>query len=305
VAATLRPYLERDAASVAAFLTSAAALDDTLEPMSESGWRAFAHRTVNRDGRDFVVAECERKIAGLLMSARHRQYDEDLRTFRIIVHPDHRRAGIARRLLACVEGQDPARDTTLASELAGKWRVGASLLERNGFEVVEHSLWMGHEGPVPDGPPPPDGIALRPYRGDAADDAAWRRLNREGYEGSSEFSDLTAEDRAALRMERRFHLWFAERNGEVVGLCHTKSFGGRGCVNSLVTSQAHRGRGLGRVLLLAGMRTLRAQKPDRICLSVRAENAHAVALYRSVGFTVDDDFFTWWKRRPVSAWPSA
>ena len=145
---------------------------------------------------------------------------------------------------------------------------------------------------VPSVVAPPAGVALRPDRADAADDEAWRRLNREAYEGSSDYFDLTPADCGALREEPGFHLWFAEAQGQVVGLCHTKTFGGLGCVNSLVVAESLRGRGLGRALLLAGITSARERTSGRCRLSVRAENASAVALYHSVGFETDDDMLT-------------
>jgi mycothiol synthase len=297
MSARIRGYEEHDAAAVAGFLASAASLDATIVASSEEEWRAFVGRSYVRGARDFAVAESGGEIVAALMSTREERDGTAFRNFRIIVHPQHRRAGIATRLMALAEEQDADRDTTLESTVAGKWRVASAWLERLGFHVVEHVMWMGVDE-VPDRVPVPEGIVLRPYRADAEDDRAWVRLNREGYEGSTDFTDLTAGDRAGLRGEPAFHLWFAEREaGDIVGLCHTKEFGGKGTVNSLVVSSAYRGRGLGRALLLAGMHTLNERKPGRIRLNVRAENTHAVALYRSVGFELEDDFHTWWKPR--------
>lgn len=292
--ATLRAYAESDASEVAACLTSGAELDTTLLPLSEDEWRGFAGRPFNNGARDFMVAERDRAIVGVLISTRNERNGEPLRSFRIIVHPDARRRGIATRMLALVEGQDSDGDTILCAELPGRWKVGAGMLSRNGFQIVERLLWMRAD----DAPPevaPPDGFRLRPYR--EADDAAWRRLNREAYEGTSDYTDLIAAEREAIRKESQFHLWVAERGGEVVGMCHTKAFSGKGYINSLVVTAACRSHGVGRELLVAGMRTLREQARRPVHLNVRAENEPAVALYRSAGFIVDDDLNEWRKLR--------
>ncbi len=289
----IRAYEDSDAPGVAACLTSGAALDDTLLPIDEEEWRSFAGRPFNNGARDFMVAERDGAIVGNLMSTRIERNGQQLRSFRIIVHPDHRRRGIAARMLALVEGQDPEGDTILCAEMPGKWKGGAEMLSRNGFRIAEHLLWMRAD----DAPPemaPPDGFLVRPYR--ETDDAAWRRLNREAYEGTSDYTDLIAAEREAARKESRFHLWVAERDGDVVGLCHTKAFSNKSYVNSLVVTAAFRSRGLGRALLVAGMRTLRKQARQPVHLNVRADNEPAVELYRSAGFIVEDDLNEWRKR---------
>ena len=292
----VRPYDESDAAAVAGCLTSGAAIDATLLPVSEDEWRGFTGRAFNNGARDFAVAERNGVIVATLMSTRVERDGEQLRSFRIIVHPEHRRLGIATKMFLLVESQDPARDTAMRAEMPGKWTVGAGMLERRGFSIIEELIWMRADDP-PAEARVPDGFLIRPYGEGAEDDEAWRRLNREAYEGTSDFTDLVAEERDAIRKEPRFHMWVAERDGERVGTCHTKQFGGDSYINSLVVTRECRGNGLGRALLLEGMRTLHAQAPGPIRLNVRAENEHAVALYKSTGFAVEDSLHEW-QRRP-------
>ena len=48
------------------------------------------------------------------------------------------------------------------------------------------------------------------------------------------------------------------------------------------------------------MHTLWDEEPGPMRLSVLADNTHAVALYRSVGFVTDDEIFTYVRRpRPT------
>jgi mycothiol synthase len=69
-----------------------------------------------------------------------------------------------------------------------------------------------------------------------------------------------------------------------------------GWIEALGTRRGHRQRGLGRAMLLAGMRWLKAQGVDTAVLGVDAENpTGALRLYESVGFTVANTTYTYHK----------
>ena len=140
----------------------------------------------------------------------------------------------------------------------------------------------------PEAGPVPDEVRLRPCIPGPGDDAAWIRLNEEGYAGGPEFSALSPKDLELMRSESGFRLAFAQDDDAIVGLCHVDQYAQKHYINSLVVSPSHRGRGLGRALLCDAIATLRRAGEDRVRLTVFADNAPAVALYRSVGFTVED-----------------
>lgn len=284
----LRAYIGADAPGVAACLTSAAAADPTLLPMTEEEWRTFVGRTFNHGGRDFMVAEADGRVVAVLISTQLEWGGKELRSFRVLVHPGCRRRGIARRMFEVVERQAQETGVALRAEVMGTWRNGRAMLDRRGFEVVERMLWMRAER-TPEPVPPPEGVVVRAYRPGTTDDEHWTRINNEGYEGTSSFLDLVAAEREAMKQEPRFLLWMAERDGRPVGLCHTKEFGGKTYVNSLVVEKASRSRGLGRVLLAHGIERAQADHPGPVWLNVRSDNAHAVALYRALGFVVEDE----------------
>jgi len=289
----IRGYRVDDANHVVAFLLTAARRDPTLEPVSANAWKRFVSMSFNAGGRDFAIGEQGARVVALLMSAQCEESGRPQRNFRIIVDPEFRRRGIGTRLLRRVEESENGHDTTLQASTMGTWEAGAAFLVHHGFAVVRRELWMSAEEPVPARPPPP-GIRLRAYRGAAGDDAAWRRLNEEAYADAPDYAPLTDEDLAVMRAEDRFHLWLAERkNGTIVGLCHTKDFGGVGCVNSVVVTAAARGKGIGRALLDAGLATLRANGPQRVRLSVRSDNETAIAIYAAAGFAKDDEILAW------------
>ena len=64
-------------------------------------------------------------------------------------------------------------------------------------------------------------------------------------------------------------------------------------MNSLVVSMARRGRGIGRALLVHALRVLADDGISRVPVGVRADNASAVTLYRSLGFEAIETETVW------------
>lgn len=91
-------------------------------------------------------------------------------------------------------------------------------------------------------------------------------------------------------------LLIAERGGAVVGLlhalwyCHDGDFGFQPCsgiqIWNVVTEPAARRTGVARALIAAAAEWAAERKLERIDLNVWAFNTEALALYRSLGFTV-------------------
>lgn len=135
------------------------------------------------------------------------------------------------------------------------------------------------------------GVVVRTYRPDI-DDPAVVGVLRRAYAGTPE----AGWDREALESRRR-QPWFdpqdllvAEDPDEgMIGLHWTKRrTDGRGEVYNLAVAPEAQGRGLGRVLLDAGLAHLAEIGLHEAILWVDAANRPALALYRSAGFT------RWW-----------
>lgn len=158
-----------------------------------------------------------------------------------------------------------------------------------GLEVRRRLAVMGRPltGEVP-AVDPPEGVTLRSYRPGPDDDGVVAVLAG-AYEGRPEGG--WDHDRFA---QRRQLPWFDPADlllaegpgGDVWGLHWTKRRGGGvGEVYNLAVAPAAQGRGLGRVLLLAGLRHLRDRDCREVLLWVDRDNAPAAALYASHGFT--------------------
>jgi len=297
----IRPYTNADGQAVPAFLASCHGLDDTIVAVSPGMWKSFTAMSYNHGARDFAVMEnADGDIVALLMSTRYVQDDTPLRNFRILVHPTQRKQGLGSRLLAHVEAQDPAGDATLQCSAPGTWIAGTAFLQKNGFTAMNVDLEMCRRGAPPPPIEPPAGYVLRPYAQTPSDDDAWRALHIDGYEGTHGFQPMTPADHDAGRAVPGFHMWLAEKDGAVCGLCETIAThdGSGGLLESVVVARAHRGHGLGRVLVVAGLRTLAEQGFEKIDLGVYDDNASAKALYRSLGFETYAETRTW-RRAPA------
>lgn len=80
----------------------------------------------------------------------------------------------------------------------------------------------------------------------------------------------------------------ARRDGRPVGVALGRTFSdGTGYVQQLAVDRAERRNGLGRALLLEAFGRRLAGGARRLALTVQAENAGALRLYRSVGLEVD------------------
>lgn len=83
----------------------------------------------------------------------------------------------------------------------------------------------------------------------------------------------------------------ARRGGRPIGLALTRTFSdGTGWISQLAVDRAERDRGVGRALLLAGLRGRRNAGAVQLGLGVQAANAGALRLYESVGLRIEREY---------------
>lgn len=136
-------------------------------------------------------------------------------------------------------------------------------------------------------------IVTRPFR-IGRDEERWLDVNNRAFADHPEQGGWSLE--ALLRREAE--PWFDpdgflvfEDQGALVGSCWTKVHADEeeplGEIYVISVDERHQGRGIGRQLLLAGLDLLAKRGLPVAMLYVDSENAHALSLYRAVGFAVD------------------
>ncbi|MBY6412731.1 mycothiol synthase [Rhodococcus sp. BP-252] len=211
----------------------------------------------------------------------------------VVVDPAFRGRGIGRVLVerALTEGGGDAR-VWAHGNLAPARAVASHL----GLEVARELLQMRRPLDAPELPDVvvPEGVSLRTYRGHQ-DDAELLRVNNAAFSWHPEQGGWTDKDIAERRDEAWFDpagvfLAFEEGTDTLLGFHWTKVHPAEGDeaeigeVYVVGIDPAAQGRGLGRVLTLAGLHYLKNRKLDDVLLYVEADNAAAVHTYERLGF---------------------
>lgn len=205
----------------------------------------------------------------------------------LVVHPEHRGRGIGDSLLGAVEG---AHEGSLVAWSHGNHPAAARLADRHGWQRTR-DLWVMRRRldtlPILS---IPAGVRVRSWEDGDADEVV--RINAAAF---ATHPEQGAMDHANL--ERRMaEPWFdpvgllvAEDDSGMLGFHwtkrHTKSLGEVYVVGVAPEAQ---GRGLGRMLTLAGLHQLADRGGSSVLLYVESDNVAAIATYTRLGFTHAD-----------------
>ncbi|WP_210649351.1 mycothiol synthase [Nocardioides sp. SYSU D00065] len=202
----------------------------------------------------------------------------------LVVRPAARGRGIGSALLARVEA---AYAGALTAWSHGDHPAAARLAEGHGWERVRE-LWVMRRDAALVMPPleVPPGVTIRAYRdSDAADVVA---VNAAAFAHHPEQGAMDEANLARRMAEPWFDpagLLVAEDSSGMLGFHWTKQHDARlGEVYVVGVAPQAQGRGLGRVLTLAGLHHLAALGVDEVLLYVESDNAPAVAVYSRLGF---------------------
>ncbi len=251
-------------------IVAAAELEDGVAPLDEATTLSLRHDP----GR---VRRWERDDAFALLAG------DDLS---LVVGPASRGQGLGRALL----------DDVLAEADRGGLRAwshadhpgAARLAATHGFERVRELWVMRRSSAVPLGDVVvPEGVTVRGYR-----DGDKEQLLRVNAAAFADHPEQGAMDAANLA-ERMAEPWFdaagllvaEDRDGSLLGFHWTKQHSADlGEVYVVAIAPEAQGRGLGRVLTLAGLHHLAGLGVAEVLLYVESDNRPAIALYSRLGF---------------------
>lgn len=202
----------------------------------------------------------------------------------VAVAPAARRAGLGLRLASLATSAPGA----LTAWAHGGHPAAERLARRLGFHAARE-LWVMRRPavvPLPAAEPPAD-VLIRDFA--AADAAALLEVNAAAFAHHPEQGAL---DAAGLA-ERMAEPWFdpaglllaVDGAGDLLGFHWTKQHdAATGEVYVVGVSPRAQGRGLGRVLTVAGLQHLASRGVDEVILYVESDNEQALRLYLDLGF---------------------
>ncbi|MFI7527115.1 mycothiol synthase [Nocardia salmonicida] len=280
---------------------------DQVEPDTVSAVRALLERAADVDGVAPVSEQAVLSLAEVDPSTRHllanragelvgyanlvAAHDEHPAMAEVAVDPAARGAGIGADLVraALAEGGAGARvwahgDLPAAKALA----TGLGLVTARELWQMRRSLATPE---LPDLEVPED-LILRTYAG-PADDLEILRVNNAAFAWHPEQGGWTEREIAARRAESWFEpsglflAFDAADPSRLLGFHWTKQHpdaAPAGEVYVVGVDPSAQGRGLGRLLTLAGLRYLRATGSSDVLLYTEADNTAAVHTYTKLGF---------------------
>ncbi|HEY8301035.1 MAG TPA: GNAT family N-acetyltransferase [Jatrophihabitans sp.] len=206
-------------------------------------------------------------------------------------------AGIADELIAWIAGsEDPKtpvldRDSVLRAALDRHgWTHRSSMFDllrpvSNDWEIAE-PVW-------------PDGVATREFTPEDAEaihhliyvEAGWAEVPGHPHRDFADWRPIFVTEHS--RPEVQTLAWRGDR---LVGVAMGRIFSdGTGWIAQLAVAKPERGQGLGRALLLDGLRRRRDAGATMLGLSVQAANRNALDLYLDAGLVIDRE---WMEYRP-------
>lgn len=262
-------------------LARAAARADGVHPLSEHVELALRHPAAGK-ARHLLVREAQQLVAYAYVDG------GDHPTAELVVHPAHRRQGHGRLLLRTLLAAVPT-DGQLRVWAHGALPAALQLAEREGLRPTRELLQMRRPLELPLAPvPPPEHVRLRAFV-PGADDEAWVRVNAAAFAAHPEQGRLTLADLHTREAEEWFDpagFLLAERAGDLLGFAWTKVERDRpGELYVLGVAPQARGLGLARHLATAALQHLQDRGTEQAMLYVDADNAPALRLYETLGFT--------------------
>src|SRR5215207_7212608 len=209
----------------------------------------------------------------------------------LLVSPDHRRRGIGTLLLQRLikESSNPLRVWAMGDTPAGRaLAAAAGMTRQRELLIMERRL----DDELPE-PVVPAGVQIRTFV-PGQDEQEWLRVNAAAFAHHPEQALIDSDDLADRMAEPWFDpagFFVATIDATMVGFHWTKQHQDQlGEVYVLGVTPSAAGRGIGKALLLTGLRFLQQRGNTRVQLYVESDHRAAIELYLNYGFaTVNRD----------------
>ncbi|MCL0056457.1 GNAT family N-acetyltransferase [Dehalococcoidia bacterium] len=208
-----------------------------------------------------------------------------------LVHPKHRRRGLATTLLARAMHATSESGARVAHVNILQDNPGAAnLLSKLGFTPVRRFLELSLDLSGIDFPDT-DHWSSSCCHLKRGEEEKLARIQNLAFTGTWGYNPNTPDEIAYLiTLADPEDVILICEDGEPIGYCWTRiEFAegeGKGRIYMTGVHPEHRGRGVGKGVLLAGLRYLAGKKLKSVDLTVDSENTVACALYQSLGFKV-------------------
>ncbi len=301
---TSRPYEDRDIEAVCDLLNLCDVIDRQDDHYSvEQLKQRYASSTLDRFNDQHVWEDAQGRLGAFAQVWSHPSNSTLDCYFYFRVHPDMRGTAIDREIIdwAVHRSHEAGQPRGLKSVLMGRVfdhdAYSRGLFEQQGFQIVRFGLRMERplRDPVP-APVFPDGYTLRHAEGEE-DIAPWVDCYNHSFIDHWGFHPDTVEERKHHLQRPGYHpeqdLVAVAPDGTFAAFClwymddpASDAQAGRvGIIGLLGTRRGHRGLGLGRAMLMAGLQHLKESGADIARLGVDAENpTGAAGLYERAGF---------------------
>jgi mycothiol synthase len=218
------------------------------------------------------------------------EFGEGIWGLEVALHPLHRARSDFQGLIHAGVGEVARRGGRTVRAWAFQPNLAAEL-ERSGFENERELRQIRVDLPVGEPPAFPDRVEVRPFR-PGIDEPAWLAVNNRAFAGHPENGAWTSQ---VLEDRKRQAWWNPEgfrvawEEDRIVGFCWTKLHDHAvGEIYVIAVDPDEQGRGLGRALVLEGLRYLaEVHRCREGMLYVDAFNTRANALYEDLGFRLD------------------
>ena len=257
---------------------------DRMKPLNEAA--VLRLRRVHPTTQHFLVSEAEQ-----LLGYAQLESGTEWSAGQLVVSPNHRRRGVGTLLLQrlIMESSSPLRLWAMGDGPAARaLATAAGMAAQRELLIMERQL----DGDLPE-PVVPAGVTIRTFV-PGEDEREWLRVNAAAFAHHPEQALIDADDLADRMAEPWFDpkgFFVATIDGTMVGFHWTKQHQDQlGEVYVLGVEPSAGGRGLGKALLLTGLRSLRERGNTRVELYVEADHRAAIGLYQTYGFaTVSRD----------------